>query len=86
MSKTVAAIALTLAVGIGTPAKTHHHHQEAMPEKTSNVSDTDAWRHFRLHVAANLPPMTLPSKRGQRFPRDIQHCLEVARGVREGHR
>ena len=61
MSKTVAAIALTLAVGIGTPAKTHHHHQEAMPGVTSNVSDTDAWRHFLLHVAANLPPMTLPS-------------------------
>ena len=46
MSKRVAVISLTLALGIGTPAKTHHHHQEAMPEVTSNISDTDAWRHY----------------------------------------
>ena len=57
MRKTIAAIALTLALAAGVPAKTHHHHQEA----TGNISDTDAWRHFLLHVAANLPTTTLPS-------------------------
>ena len=59
--KTVAAIALTLALGIRVPAKTHYHQQEAEQGVAGNVSDTDAWRHFLLHVAANLPTTTLPS-------------------------
>ena len=64
MSKTVAVIALTLAVGIGTPAKTHHHHQEAMPGVTSNISDTDAWRHYLLHIAATGPLSDTSSLQG----------------------
>jgi hypothetical protein len=55
MSKTVAVIALTLAVGIGTPAKTHHHQQEAAQGVAGNISDTDAWRHYLLHVAVAGP-------------------------------
>jgi hypothetical protein len=61
MRKAVAVIALTLAVGIGTPAETHHHQQEAAQEVTGNVSDTDAWRHYLLHIAATAvgpPPDT----------------------------
>jgi hypothetical protein len=63
MSNTVAVIALTLVIGIGTPAKAHHHQQEAAQGVAGNVSDTDAWRHYLLHVAANLPTttITLPS-------------------------
>jgi hypothetical protein len=63
MSKTAAVIALTLALGVGAVAKTHHHHQEATQGVSGNISDTDAWRHYLLHVAANLPTttITLPS-------------------------
>jgi hypothetical protein len=63
MRKTVAviALALTLALCVATPAKTYHHHQESLHGVAGNISDTDAWRHFLLHVAANLPTITLPS-------------------------
>jgi hypothetical protein len=61
MRKTVAVIALTLALGLTTAAKTHHHHQEPKQEVTNDISDTDAWRHYLLHVAATSvgpPPDT----------------------------
>jgi hypothetical protein len=83
--RTVAAIALT-RLGIRVPAKTHYHQQEAEQGVAGNVSDTDAWRHFLLHVAANLPTTTLPSDLDNNFRVAIQHCLEVPRRVREGHR
>ncbi len=65
--KTVAAIALALAFGVAAPARTHHHQQEAAQGVASNISDTDAWRHFLLHVAANLPTNTPLSNLGSDF-------------------
>jgi hypothetical protein len=61
MREAVAVIALTLALGAAAPAKTHHHQQEAAPGVAGNVSDTDAWRHYLLHIAATAvgpPPDT----------------------------
>jgi hypothetical protein len=59
MRKTASVLALTLALGIGTPAKPHPHHQEALQGKVGNASDTDLWRHSLLHVAA-ASPTTIP--------------------------
>ena len=55
MRKTIAAIALTFALGAGVPAKTHHHRQEATQRVSGNISDTDAWRHFLLSVPEDRP-------------------------------
>jgi hypothetical protein len=52
--KTVAAIALTLVFGIGTSAKPHPHHQEALQGKVGNASDTDVWRHYLLALAGDM--------------------------------
>ena len=53
--KTVAVIALTLVLGIRVPAKMHYHQQEAEQGVAGNVSDTDAWRHYMLHIAVAGP-------------------------------
>jgi hypothetical protein len=53
--KTVATIALTLALGVVVPAKTHQHQQEAAQGVASNISDTNAWRHYMLHIALPAP-------------------------------
>jgi hypothetical protein len=75
MSKTVAVIALTLAVGIGTPAKTHHHHQqEAAQGVAGNISDTDARRHFLLYMAADMSAPDPSQVRGDK--------LTILNGVR----
>src|SRR5208337_1001965 len=61
MRKTATVIALTLALGIVTPAKPHPHHQETLQGKVGNASDTDAWRHYLLHTAA---AMSTPGREG----------------------
>jgi hypothetical protein len=53
MRKKIATIALTLALGAGAPAKTHHH-QEATQRVSGNISDTGAWRHFLLYIASDM--------------------------------
>jgi hypothetical protein len=50
MRKIAALIVLTLVFGIGTSAKPHPHHQEALQGKVGNASDTDAWRDYLLVV------------------------------------
>jgi hypothetical protein len=47
-------IILILALGIGTPAKPHPHHQVSQG-KVGNASDTDAWRHYMLPIAGAGP-------------------------------
>jgi hypothetical protein len=59
MGKTFNVLALILVLGAVAPAKPHPHHQEALQGKVGNASDTDAWRHYLLGVAAanltNIP-------------------------------
>jgi hypothetical protein len=64
MRKTAAVMALALALGVGIQAKTHHHQQEAGQGVAGNVSDTDAWRHYLLHIAATGPLSDTSSLQG----------------------
>lgn len=68
MTKTVALIALIFALVIGSPAKLHSHPQE-MQEKIGAASDSDAWRHYLLHVATLglTPPPPPPARPGEGF-------------------
>ena len=61
MRKIATVIALTLALGIVTPAKPHPRHQETPQAKVGDSSDTDAWRHYLLHTAA---AMSTPAPEG----------------------
>jgi hypothetical protein len=63
MRKSIALIALTFALGIGTPAKLHPQPQEAQA-KVGTASDSDAWRHYLIHVATlGLTPPPPPPAR-----------------------
>jgi hypothetical protein len=80
MRKTIAVIALTLALGVVTAAKTHHHHQAVINGVGGNISDTDAWRHYLLHIAATaVGPPPRHQQVARRFRSDRHHCLEVPR-------
>jgi hypothetical protein len=53
MRYTTAVFALTLALGIGTPANPRPHQQDALQGKVGVANETDLWRHYLLHVAAD---------------------------------
>jgi hypothetical protein len=78
MKKAFAAIALALTFGILIPAKPpHHHHQEPLRAKASNVSETKAWRHVLLLIAQD---MTSPVQ--ERLAGDLLTIITTARNFR----
>lgn len=52
MRSTATVLLLTLALGIGTPVKPRPRQQEGLQGKVGVVTETDLWRHYLLHVAA----------------------------------
>jgi len=90
MNKAFAAIALTLAFGILTPAKPHHH-QEPQQEKVDKVSDTDVWRHLLLRIGGdpNMPINGLEGDRltiittGRKFRTEFEKAIDKFNAAQE---
>src|SRR5208337_2331762 len=88
MRKTATAIALTLALGIVTPAKPHPRHQEALQGKVGNASDTDAWRHYLLLMTAPVPrgyagPESVVASAAARFRAEFEKAIDDFNAAQE---